>query len=157
VDENLSEISYQAAALLDELMNQGAEKVVRKPVIVPPKGVVMRRSTDSLAVTHPGLQRALAFVGVEFSKNIGIEDVARAAGISQRALQYVFKEELARTPAQHLAKSRLEHARHWLVSSELPVGAVAQKCGFGTLRHFHRSFVKAYGSSPQAFRQGISS
>ncbi|RFC44423.1 MAG: LacI family transcriptional regulator [Verrucomicrobia bacterium] len=158
IDENLSEIAYRAAALLAEVMEgtcAGTDPgALREPLLVPVRGVFMRRSTDSLAVTHPGVQKALAFMTARVQETIGIGDIARAAGLSERALQYAFKNELRRTPVRQLLLLRLERAAHLLVSGESKVATVAEACGFGSVRHLHRCFVQKHGCSPQAYRNG---
>jgi len=156
IDENLSEIAYRAAALLEVLM-QGAQaggipRALVEPVLVPVRGVFMRRSTDSLAVTHGGVQKALAFMSAQYRNAIGIGDIARAAGLSERALQYAFKSELRRTPVRQLLLVRLESAAQRLVEGGSKVATVAELCGFGSVRHLHRCFVREHGCSPQAYR-----
>ena len=68
----------------------GVPGALVEPVLVPVRGVFMRRSTDRLAVPHGGVQKALAFMSAQYRAAIGIGDIARAAGLSERALQYAF-------------------------------------------------------------------
>jgi LacI family transcriptional regulator len=123
--------------------------------VVPVKGLFMRRSTESLAVTHRGVKKALELMNAEYAKPLGLSDIARAAGVSQRALQYAFQSELRRTPVQQLLRIRLERAREMLVATEYKVGVVAELCGFGTVRHLHRCLVKTEGCSPQTYRARV--
>jgi transcriptional regulator GlxA family with amidase domain len=88
----------------------------------------------------------------EYGRLLGLSDLARASGLSERALQYAFQSELRRTPLEQLLKIRLERAVQVLVSSDEKVGTVAEMCGFGTVRHMHRCFVREYGCSPLAYR-----
>lgn len=160
VDLNLGEIAYRAAEMLERLMGKKKAEVFlenecvswRETEIVPVKGVFMRRSTDSLAVSHAGVRKALMFMNSRYADLISLSDIARAAGISQRALQYAFQQELRRTPVQQLLRIRLAHAAETLVSTEQKIGTVAELCGFGTVRHFHRCFVTEHGCSPQEYR-----
>jgi transcriptional regulator GlxA family with amidase domain len=87
-----------------------------------------------------------------FHQNLGMEDVARQAGISLRALHYGFRRELQRTPGQHLLRLRLDRARDLVEAGTLKIGEVAAACGFSTLRNFHRAFRRVFGSPPAAFR-----
>jgi LacI family transcriptional regulator len=165
VDENLSEISYRAAEMLQSIMEGGTlgaaalaetgEVSEERGMVVPVKGLFSRRSTESLAVTHRGVKKALEFMNAEYAKPLGLSDIARAAGVSQRALQYAFQGELRRTPIQQLLRIRLARARELLVGSEHKVGAVAELCGFGTVRHLHRCFVKEHVCSPQGYRARV--
>lgn len=160
VDENLTEIAYRAAEVLNRLMEGGKgaaafaqrENVEGRSLVVPVKGVFMRRSTESLAVMHLGVKKALLFMGGEYARPLGLSDIARAAGLSARALQYAFQSELRCSPMDQLLKIRLQHVVHFLVATEEKVGTVAEKCGFGTVRHLHRCFVREHACSPQAYR-----
>ncbi len=153
IDENLTEIAYRAARLLDHLMDGGAAPPA--PEIVPLKGLVVRRSTGIFAITDPALQRAAGFMEANFHRNLGIGDVARHAGISLRALHYTFQRELQRTPGQHLLRLRLDRARELVESGTHRMGEVAEQCGFSTLRHFHRAFLRAFGAPPGTFRNRV--
>ncbi len=150
IDENLTEIAYRAARLLDHLMDGGAAPAT--PEIVPIKGLVVRRSTGVFAITDPALRRAAECMERNFHRNLSMEDVAREAGISLRALHYTFQRELQRTPGQHLLRLRLDRARELVESGTSKMGEVAAACGFSTLRNFHRAFRRAFGSPPVAFR-----
>lgn len=155
VDENLAEIAYRAAVKLDALMRAGAAfesvgGIARE--VVPVKGVLLRRSTDSLAVAHPGLKKALDFIHSDFRRGIGTPEIARAAGLSQRALHYVFQAELKSTPAKHLLGVRMEKAEAMLLGGGLKISTVADCCGFGTVRNLHRCFARERGCSPKQFR-----
>jgi LacI family transcriptional regulator len=150
IDENPTEIAYRAARLLDHLMAGGA--VPDTPEIVPIKGLVVRRSTGIFAITDPALRRASEFMEQNFHRHLGMDDVARRAGISLRALHYAFRRELQRTPGQHLLRLRLARARELVETGALKLGEVATACGFSTLRNFHRAFRREFGSPPAALR-----
>ena len=155
VDENLAEMAYRAAAKLDRLMRRGAgEGAAGEPLreVVPVKGVFPRRSTDSLAVAHSGLRKALEFIKAECVGPIGTPEIAQAAGLSQRALHYAFRAELKSTPSGHLLRVRMEKAEAMLLGGALKVSAVAEACGFGSVRNLHRCFVRERGCSPKEFR-----
>lgn len=151
VDENITEISYRAASLLNDLM--AGCTVPSKPVLVPVKGLMLRKSADCLAVAHPAVLRALAFMNNSFAKPVSVEDVAAAAGVSVRALQYAFRSELRRSPARHLMRIRLDRAMAMLTQSEAKMSSIAESCGFATVRNFHRCFVREYGKAPRSFRK----
>ncbi len=149
VDVDMTRIAYEAAALLQRLMDDEPEP--GEPMVVPLKGVVMRASTDTLAVTHTGLARAVAFMTESFSQNIGVDDVARAAGMSRRALHHIFQTELRRTPARHLLRVRLDHARQMLKETGKKISEIAEDCGFLSARNLHRCFVRELGVSPREY------
>jgi AraC-like DNA-binding protein len=56
------------------------------------------------------------------------------------------------TPHQYLVRRRLVQAAAMLLDTGAPITAIAYDVGFGDLTHFIRSFGRAFGCSPRAFR-----
>src|SRR5207249_7923971 len=56
---NHEEVGYQAAALLDQIM-AGNDVPMDKPVYVPPRAVVVRQSSNVLAIEDPIISAALS-------------------------------------------------------------------------------------------------
>jgi LacI family transcriptional regulator len=144
-------VARRAAELLDALMRGEPTPVEESPV--PPLGVVVRRSTDFVAVTHPGLRRALQFMEQHLRESITMELVAHAAGVSQRALYYLFRKELRCTPADLLLRQRMHRARGLLVETDQTIGEVAAACGLLPLRTINRCFWRVERMSPRAWRR----
>lgn len=151
IDLNFGEIAYRAAELLDGLM-KGTERPAN-PITVPLRGIVMRRSSDSLSVSHSGIEKAVRFIAENYTHNIGVEDISAEAKMSPRSLHYAFSKELRRTPAKHLLYVRIDAAKKALEDQSLKIEQVAQDCGFGNSRNLHRCFVREIGASPQKWRE----
>jgi LacI family transcriptional regulator len=115
VDTNLELVGYRGAELLDALMRGARPRP--EPVRIPPAGLIARKSSDLLAVAHPGVARALRFMTDHGHENIGVNEIARFAGISRRGLHQAFLKQLGRPPGQELRRMRLERAKLQLVES----------------------------------------
>lgn len=83
--------------------------------------------------------------------------LARQAGLSACHYLRVFASALGVTPHQYLLRSRLRHAARRLAEGDQPITEVAFDCGFGDLSNFVRTFGRAAGVSPRAFRRGTRS
>src|SRR5204863_7291491 len=57
---NPERVGYEAAALLDRLMNR--QSPPREPLLVPPLAVSTRQSTDILAIDDPDVARAIHYI-----------------------------------------------------------------------------------------------
>ena len=121
--------------------------------LVPPQGVTVRQSTDHVAVADPILAQALKFIANEHTRDIGLEDVARAVGRSRRFVQYLFRDQLGRTVTDETTRVRVEHAKTLLARTPTPFPAVALACGFASLAYFNRVFKVSVGCLPRQFRQ----
>ena len=152
VDTNLEEQGYQGAAVLDRMMRGGVAP--RKPVRIAPAQVIVRKSSDILAVRHPGVARALRFIADHFADAIGVEDAARAAGMSVRGLRQAFGEHIDRSPGDKIREARLGFARKLLAASEEKIESVARQSGYPNINTFFIAFRKAERMTPAAFRKG---
>jgi transcriptional regulator GlxA family with amidase domain len=85
---------------------------------------------------------------------VTIEGVARAVGLSVRALHAGFRRELARSPKQFLQQVRLERAHADLVATDPSAGIrvidVAHRWGFTNPGRFAATYRHHYGHAPSA-------
>lgn len=155
IDEDARGIAYRAAQALEDLMN--GRPAQTEPTIVPVRGLVLRRSTDTFAVTHSAVSKAHAIMESKYARPLVIEDLASAVGVSVRALHYAFQSELRISPAKHLQRIRLQVARRLLENKNLKVAEVAKVSGFGTARNLHRAHTREYGVPPVRAAAGTTS
>lgn len=95
------------------------------------------------------VRRALAYIDENAHLAITVDDVAAAAFISTRGLQYAFRRALDITPTEALRRARLEGARRDLQNANgRSVGEVARRWGFTHSSRFHTAYRQAFGSSP---------
>ena len=78
---------------------------------------------------------------------------AQRAGLSEFHFLRVFARVLGLTPHQYLVRARLRRAARLLAEEQRSVTAVALEVGFGDLSNFVRTFHRAAGVSPGAFRK----
>ena len=84
VDTNLETLGYRGAALLDDLMN--GKKAPAEPIRVPALGMIVRKSSDLLAVNHKGVANSLRFIWEHCHEMIGVEDLVGVAAMSRRGI-----------------------------------------------------------------------
>lgn len=153
VDANSELIGYRAAALLNDLM-QG-KPAPPEPLRVPPAGLICRKSSDLIAVAHHGLGKCLRFLLDHYHEPIGVDDMARAAAMSRRALHQAFIDHLHRTPARELHRTRIERAKAMLAQRAHKIEVLAAMCGYQSGNSFFVAFKHATGMSPKAYRASI--
>ncbi len=150
VDTNLELLGYMGAALLDKLMR--GEPAPAEPVRIPPKALVVRKSSDILAVQHKGVARALQHMWGNFNRPIGVDELARLAGMSRRSLHAAFVQHLGRTPGAELHNLRIQHAKKLLLETDNKVETISAMCGYSSLNSFAVAFKNAVGIAPGEFR-----
>lgn len=108
---------------------------------------------DRVHLTGARLRRVLDHIEAHLAEPLGLGELAAAAGLSPFHFSRVFRRATGETPVQYLRARRLEHARQLLLTSDMPVEAVGQACGFGNAAHFSRSFTTLVGIAPGRFRR----
>jgi LacI family transcriptional regulator len=146
------QIGYRAAAELDTMMKNPTSKVVPE-VLIPPQGVVERRSTDTLAVGDPAMVKALRFIRENPARLMNVSDVARQAGLCRRALELRFQNLLGRSPASEIRRVRLDHAIDLLQCTNLSVATVAERSGFSSPEYMASVFRSQLASTPLHYRK----
>lgn len=151
IDVNWSAIGYEAAKLLDRLMDGG--KAPQEPILIPPTGVVTRMSTNILAVPDLRIARALRFIWEHFPEAIDSETVAREAGLNRRTLERGFREHLSRSVLHEITRVRIERAKVLLAETSIKAHQVAEQCGFSGIVAFSKVFLRLTGMRPSDFRK----
>jgi len=152
IDTNLELVGYRGAATLDALMSgKKAPDVVR----VPPQGLIARRSSDLIAISHEGVAKSLRFLLEHGFEPIGVDDLARAAGMSRRALHQAYIEHLGRPPGAELHRIRIELAKKLLADPAQRLDEIPSRCGYQSENGFWVSFKQTTGVSPRQYRESV--
>lgn len=151
VDPHHRRLGYEAAALLDRLMNGASAPI--SPLLVRPGHVEIRGSTDIYAVDDKTLRAALQFMRENFqAPSLSVEDIVKASGTSRRNLYSIFKHHWPRSIAETLAEFRVLEAKRLLATTHLKHYTVAVQSGFSSETHMSRAFSKQVGVTPGKFR-----
>jgi len=146
-------IGYEAAASLDRLMS--GETLPALQILVPPRGVVTRPSTDVIATNDPAVSRAVAFIRDHACDNIQIAAVLRHVNLSRSALEPRLKRTIGRTIHGEIQRVQIERVKELLTSTDLPIKQVAQKTGFRYLPYLTRVFRAVTGQTPARYRKHV--
>lgn len=152
VNPAAEEIGFRAAERLEAMMTR-PRSASRKDLLVSPLGVVVRRSTETLAVEDPTLVKALRYIREDPARAMHVDDIAAHAGICRRVLEQRFAKLLGRSPASEIRRVRIERAVHLLKTTRLPVSIVAQRSGFNTAEYMAAVFRSQFDSTPLSFRR----
>lgn len=151
VDLSAQRVGYEGAALLERLM--AGERPPAEPVVVPPAGVVTRRSSDILAIADADMAAALRFIHERFGAPIGVDDVVRATTASRRVLERRFAQHLDTTIHKQIAAVRIARGKQLLIHTDLSAGEVADRCGFNYVQQFNTLFKRETDLTPTLYRR----
>jgi len=157
IDDNEYRIGYEGAALLERIMR--GKKPPKAPLLIQPKGVHIRKSTDLLDISKaPDRQVAIAirYISEHYSEPITTKDVVREAGVSQSSLQERFVRQIGRTIHEHILRKRIDCAKKLLSTTTDKTASIAREAGFGSRERFSKAFKMATGLNPVDYRNAES-
>ncbi|MEA5535668.1 helix-turn-helix domain-containing protein [Crocosphaera sp. XPORK-15E] len=116
--------------------------IVAKAQNISPKKVVIRRATV--------LKQAEEYMLSNLKSHITCQDICEAVGVSQRTLEYTFKDLYEITPKAYLKRLRLNHLRQCLQQSspEDKILEFAQDLGFLHRGQLAKDYQQLFGELP---------
>ena len=156
LDQNAEMIGYRAAELLNQKMTRGAKwknNTNRIPILVPPKGIVTRRSTEICMVEDEEVAAALRFITEFALQGIRVADVTNHVNVSHSTLCRRFFQVLNRSPHDEITRVRMEHAKCLLAKTNMSIHTIASKTCYCTIRYFTEVFRRHTGQTPASYRK----
>ncbi|HET6251568.1 MAG TPA: DNA-binding transcriptional regulator [Tepidisphaeraceae bacterium] len=142
---------FEAARLLDQMM--AGQRVEPRGYRIEPLGVVIRTSSDVLAVDDPAVSDAARYIRKHACEGITVDDVVAALAVSRRMLESRFKTLIGRTLHDEIDRVQLERASELLRDTDLPLQQVAVRAGYRHAEYFCVVFKKKTGQRPSEYRQ----
>ena len=173
---------YEAARLLDEMMdaqikasrsqhpsnnhpsspssNHPRGKTLSKkntttdpPLLTKPLGIMVRESTDTLAIDDHQISEALQYIRRHAHANIRVADVLKTLSLSRRSLEHRFKNLVGRTPHEEIQRVRLNSVKRLLSETELSIAAIAERSGYEHGEYMTAVFRRVTGLTPTEYRR----
>ncbi|MDB5326066.1 MAG: transcriptional regulator [Phycisphaerales bacterium] len=151
VIHNARRIGYEAAAMLDKMLNK--QPIETMDISVDPMGVKSRQSTDLLAIEDIEVAKAVRYIRDNASHGIRVQDVLGQVAVSRRALEMRFRNVVGRPPHEEIRRVQLQRVKDLLVTTDYKLERVAELCGFSTAQYLAGLFHRETGMTPGTFRR----
>lgn len=102
--------------------------------------------------TETACSKVLHYIKENFQKPIRLEELAAMVHLDKSYFVRLFRETYGQTPIQFLINLRMEHACDLIANTDLPMGQVAQQCGYPSPSYFSAEYKKHYGVTPVTHR-----
>ncbi len=99
------------------------------------------------------LLRARDLADARYAEPLGVDDMARAAGLSRAHFIREFRRAFGDSPHAYLLTRRLERAAVLLRSTDRQVADICLSVGLTSQGSFTTSFTRMFGVSPTAYRR----
>jgi LacI family transcriptional regulator len=144
------QLGYEGAGILDAMM-AGAPPP-EHTILIPPKGLCVRLSSDVLAVEDPEIVKAVRYIRDHACEGITVDDLVQALAISRATLERRFLRLLGHKPKAEIDCVRFERAKHLLGTTTYKLERIAGMLGFGTAAQFTNTFKRYMGCVPSQYR-----
>jgi LacI family transcriptional regulator len=129
------------------------KSVPAAPVLVPPRRVIVRQSTNVLMIEDNDLSQALRVIHENATNDLRVGELVRQVAISRRVLEQKFLKLLGRSPAEEIRRVRIEKVKQLLEETDWSVARVALACHFMEPEGLTRIFTRTVGMPPSQYRQ----
>jgi len=151
IDQDPANVGYEAARLLDSLLNGGKPPEV--PVRIRPQGIICRQSTETATNEDELVRQALQFINDNFSRPIRVADISTKLDLSRRQLEHRFRHAINSTPANEIRRIRLANVKRLLVETSLGLDKIAVMSGYDYTEVMTRAFKQAFSQTPGEYRK----
>ena len=152
IEHDQGRTGYEGAELLDRLMD--GMKPPTKPILIPPRGITVRASSDVIVAASPIVRKALEYIHSNLEKQFGLAQIAADTDVSRAILTRLFKQEMGRSIGAEILRQRLELAKRLLSNNNLSIADIAYRTGFCNPAYFTNTFRNSTGLTPKAWRGG---
>jgi AraC-like DNA-binding protein len=133
------------------LTERDAGKAVREAFLRAILAEFERVQTTPATPTLP--ERVRGYMRTHLAEAITLADLATCVGMSKFHFSRRYRQLTGLTPMEDLRQLRLEAARDLLLTTDLPLKAIAPRTGLGDEYHLSRLFRRAFGIAPGELRR----
>jgi LacI family transcriptional regulator len=151
IEPDTHRMGFEGAAMLAHLMTGGATE--KQLVLIPPRHVAVRQSTDLLAIEDPDVVTAVRFIRNNACKGIGVKEVANVVSMARVTLERRFRILLNRSLREEIERVRMEQVRMLLTQTNYSLLQIAASTGYRSDAHLITAFRRHEDCTPGAYRR----
>ena len=132
-----------------------ALQTLLKPFVMQLSETAERLFLQETESEPDSVRKARAYILDNLTERMGLEEVARHAGMSPFHFCKVFKRHTGLTFTDFVNRARVEEAKRMLLKPRARITEVAYDVGFQSLSQFNRSFRRMTSQSPTEYRHQV--
>jgi LacI family transcriptional regulator len=153
VDLNCERIGYEAAALLARLL--AGRRAKSRTLLLEPRGIVTRRSTDVLAIEDPETAAAVRLIRTRACDGLTVRQLLASCSLSSSSLERRFTRLLGRTPKAEILRVKVQRVQELLAHTDLSLAAIAARAGFKHPEYLSFVFKQKVGMTAGQYRSRV--
>jgi LacI family transcriptional regulator len=151
VNLNIEKAGYETASLILRLIRHDPD--APRNVIIQPRGIINRMSTNIYATDDPIVLKAMEFIHQHLSNPLCVNDVLRTLPLSRRLLEIRFKKITGQSVYNYIVTCRMELFARMLQESDRPISELSLEIGMSNYGNLARQFKAFKGCTPSEYRQ----
>jgi LacI family transcriptional regulator len=151
VDPGASMVGFRAVEMVAQILSRQATD--NRPILLPPKGVNVRESTQPRHLLDDRLTAAMRYIQEHWAEPFGVSDLLEAVPASRRSLERLFQAHLGRSPAEEIRRVQINHIKWLLMEGRLSLSDIATRAGFSSFSNFATAFRREVGMTASAYRK----
>ncbi|GGD48517.1 response regulator transcription factor [Paenibacillus nasutitermitis] len=101
------------------------------------------------------IQKAKQYIRLHLDEPLTLADIGQEVCVSVSYLSRLFREKTGGTFLEYLTGERMNQAKELLSDPGVKVYEAAEKVGYGSWKHFSRTFKEVTGHTPAEYRQNL--
>lgn len=106
---------------------------------------------ETHSVNHKNIKELLDYIGNNYNKDIGLNELADRVSLNPAYLSLLFKEEVGMSYIKYLTQLRIKKAKEYLLEG-YRISEVSEMVGYNNYRHFSDIFKKTVGQTPNEYK-----
>ncbi len=144
-------VGYLAAQMLDRMMS--GKQPTQMETLVPPKGIIVRASSDDLVINDQLIARAARLIREGAASGISVDEICHKLNASRSTLERRMKAALNRTPKEEIQRIRFRVVERMLRDTDMTIDSIAEQTGFTHSHYLQAAFKERHGKTPGEFRR----
>ncbi|MCD8049230.1 MAG: AraC family transcriptional regulator [Clostridia bacterium] len=97
------------------------------------------------------MKAAMEFMHREYASPLTLADIASETNMSREYFCRSFSKTIHMTPYKYLNRIRIDNSCAMIQTTNLPIGEIAQRCGFNSFSYFSKRFKEYIGCTPTEY------
>lgn len=102
------------------------------------------------------VRKVITYINTDLTADLSLKSLAAQINVNASYLSSLFKKEVGIPLTEYVNRSRIGYAQLLLLTSELPIKAIALQCGISDIQYFSRLFKRITGITPKAYQKTAS-
>jgi LacI family transcriptional regulator len=150
VRPNARRVGEEAAALMDRILS--GKDVSGEEILIPPIDIVVRQSSDVIAVPDNLVARAVQIIRANACLGLNVEELITKLSANRADLERRFRRHLGLSPHEQIRRVRLARVKQLLLETDWTLERIAEAAGYERPEYLTVQFTRIEGQTPSKWR-----